>query len=133
MPYGLYDDRTTKRMVIAAMADGLPWDVARHRANAPISRATAFRWQARFRTDGAAVFEEQRHGHPWLVTPPVQDWIVASCHAHPHTPSHVLKPLVQAALACTVSLTQLNRVRAQLDVTYQRPRHEKKDPASLQP
>ncbi len=57
MAHGFYDDRTTKRMVIEAMEAGLPWDVARHQANAPISRATAFRWQARFRTDGAAVFQ----------------------------------------------------------------------------
>jgi len=113
-------------MVIADMVAGLPWDVARHRANAPISRATAFRWQARFITDGDAVFQEQRHGHPWLVTQPVQDWIVAYCQAHPHTPSHALQPLLQWEVNCTVSLTQLNRVRATLGITYQRPRHEKK-------
>jgi len=132
MPDGM-DPRTTKRLVIDAMAAGLPWDVARQRAKAPISRATAFRWQARFRTDGDAVFEEQRHGHAWLVTPSVQDWIVTYCQAHPHTPSHALKPLLAAELNCAVSVTQLNRIRARLKVTYQRPRHEKKDPASPQP
>ena len=57
--------RTTKRLVIDAMAAGLPWDVARQHAKAPISRATAFRRQARFRTAGDAVFREQRHGHAW--------------------------------------------------------------------
>ncbi len=132
MPDGM-DSRTTKRLVIDAMAAGLPWDVARQRAKAPISRATAFRWQARFRTAGDAVFEEQRHGHAWLVTPPVQDWIVAYCQAHPHTPSHALKVLLAAELDCTVSVTRLNIVRARLGVTYQRPRQEKKDPASPQP
>ncbi len=46
MPDGI-DTRRSKRLVIDAMAAGLPWDVARQRANAPIARATAFRWQAR--------------------------------------------------------------------------------------
>ena len=132
MPDGM-DTQTTKRLVIDAMAAGVPWDVARQRAKAPISRATAFRWQARFRTAGDAVFQEQRHGHAWLVTPPVQDWIAAYCQAHPHTPSHALKILLAAELDCTVSVTQLNRIRARLKVTYQRPRHEKKDPVSPQP
>ena len=132
MPDGM-DTQTTKRLVIDAMAAGVPWDVARQRAKAPISRATAFRWQARFRTAGDAVFQEQRHGHAWLVTPPVQDWIVAYCQAHPHTPSHALKLLLTAELDCTVSVTRLNIVRARLGVTYQRPRHEKKAPASPQP
>ena len=129
MPDGM-DTRTTKRLVIAAMAAGLPWDVARQRANASISRATAFRWQARFRTAGDAVFQEQRHGHAWLVTPPIQDWIVTYCQAHPHTPSHALNVLLET---CTVSVGRLNAVRARLGVTYQRPRHEKKAPASPQP
>ena len=132
MPDGM-DTQTTKRLVIEAMAAGLPWDVARQRAKAPISRATAFRWQARFRSAGDAVFQEQRHGHAWLVTPPIQDWIVTYCQAHPHTPSHALKLLLTAELDCTVSVTRLNIVRARLGVTYQRPRHEKKDPASPQP
>ncbi len=133
MPETLDDHHTTKRLVIEAMAAGLPWDEARQRANAPVSRATIFRWQARFATDGAAVFQEQRHGHVWLVTPPIQEWIVTYCQAHPHTPSHVLKSILAAELDCTVSVTQLNRVRARLDVTYQRPRHEKKDPGSPLP
>ena len=133
MSSGLSADPTTKRRVIAAMAAGLPWDVACQRAKAPISRATAFRWQARFATDGDAVFQEQRHGHAWLVTPPVQDWIVTYCQAHPHTPSHTLTGILAAELDCIVSITQLNRVRARLRVTYQRPRHEKKAPASPQP
>ena len=132
MPDGM-DTQTTKRLVIEAMAAGVPWDVARQRAKAPISRATAFRWQARFRTAGDAVFQEQRHGHAWLVTPPIQDWIVTYCQAHPHTPSHALKGILAAELDCTVSVTRLNIVRARLGVTYQRPRHEKKDPASPQP
>ena len=132
MPDGM-DTQTTKRLVIDAMAAGVPWDVARQRAKAPISRATAFRWQARFRSAGDAVFQEQRHGHAWLVTPPIQDWIVTYCQAHPHTPSHALKLLLTAELDCTVSVTRLNIVRARLGVTYQRPRHEKKDPASPQP
>ena len=132
MPDGM-DTQTTKRLVIDAMAAGVPWDVARQRAKAPISRATAFRWQARFRSAGDAVFQEQRHGHAWLVTPPIQDWIVTYCQAHPHTPSHALKLLLTAELDCTVSVTRLNIVRARLGVTYQRPRHEKKAPASPQP
>ena len=109
MPDGI-DARTTKRLVINAMAAGLPLDVARQRANAPISRATAFR------TAGDAVFQEQRHGHAWLVTPPIQDWIVTSCQAHPHTPSHALNVLLETELACTVSHPEgprrLNAVRA---------------------
>ena len=42
MPYGFYDDHTTKRLVIAAMEAGLPWDVARQRANAPVSGPPSF-------------------------------------------------------------------------------------------
>ena len=133
MSSALSPDHTTKRLVIAALAAGVPWHVASQQANAPVSRATIFRWQARFATHGDTIFQEQRHGHAWLVTQPIQDWIVAYCQAHPHTPSHVLTVLLETELACTVSITQLNRVRARLGVTYQRPRHEKKDPASPQP
>lgn len=128
MPYGLYDDQTTKQLVIEGMLAGLPWDEARQRANAPVSRATVFRWHARFATDGAAVFHDQRHGHTWLLTQPIQTWIVTYCQTHPHTPSHALKAMLATELDCIISVSRLNVVRGQLGVTYQRPRHEKKDP-----
>ncbi len=133
MSAGVSPDHTTKRRVIAAMGAGLPWDAARQHANTLVSRATVFRWQARFATAGDAAFPDQRHGHAWRVTPPIQDWIVTYCQSHPYTPSHALKVLLAAALDCTVSVTQLNRVRARLNVSYQRPRHEKKDPGFLLP
>ncbi|MBA3468345.1 MAG: hypothetical protein H0T53_01750 [Herpetosiphonaceae bacterium] len=133
MVAGVSAQQTTQRRVIATMAAGLSWKDACQQADAAISRSTAFRWHARARATGATVVPDQRHGHVWLVDQAVQDWMVTYCQAHPHTPSHLLKTLVETALQRTISVSHLNVVRARLGITYQRPRHEKKDPASPQP
>lgn len=123
-----YDVPASRRRVVAARDRGLTADDARYEADRILSLRTVFRWWARYDLDGDAAFAEGRHGHAWLVTPPVQEWIVSYCQAHPHTPSHTLKVLVETELHRTVSVSRLNVIRATLGVTYQRPRREKKVP-----
>ena len=123
-----YDVVESRRRVVAARDRGMSADDARYEADIIISRRTVFRWWGRYDLDGDAALAEGRHGHAWKLTPPIQDWLVAYCQAHPHTPSHALQPLLQAEFGLTVSVSQISEVRSRHGVTYQRPRREKKAP-----
>ena len=118
--------RTAKERLVEAMDQGLPWEEAAASAGLLISRATAYRIWLRACCEGPAAFDDQRHGHPSKTCPPIRDWLLAHCQAAPHTPSHQLKPLIQQLFDLTISVRQLNRVRAALGISWVRPPSPKK-------
>jgi len=118
--------RAAKARLVDAMDRGVGWEDATAEAGLLLSRATAYRLWLRACCEGQAAFEDGRHGHPAKTCTPIRTWLVAYCQAAPHTPSHELQILVQQHFGITISVRQLNRVRAALGVGWVRPPAPKK-------
>ena len=109
--------RATKLQVVGGMERGLPWHQAAEAAGAELSRATAFRALRIVRTDGEEALGDGRHGHPYKLTTPVREWMVEYCRGAPKTPSRVVQAEVVQRFGVTISVSQINRVRAELGVS----------------
>ena len=84
-----------------------------------VSRATTYRLRqlARDEEKAALAFLDDRHGHPYKLTEPVQAWISEFCTNHPQIASSRLQSELQSRFGVAVSVSQLNRVRAKLGVS----------------
>ena len=116
--YWIYeaDYRTAKATMIASMDEGYPWQQAATKAGVVVSRATAYRLWLRAWRDGPSCLDDGRHGHPAKLREPIRQWLVAACTAAPTTSSPALQTAIHDRFGITVSVRQINRVRAALGV-----------------
>ena len=103
--------------VVEAMEQGLPWHEAAKRAGLPISQSTAYRLRQRMREAGEQALREGRHGHPIKLRDEVRTFLEETCRQAPHTPSHEIQTQLAERFSLTVSVSQINRVRATLGVS----------------
>ena len=61
--------------------------------------------------------QDGRHGHPVKLRGEARTFLEAYCRKAPHTPSSVIQTLLQERLDLSVSISQINRVRAALGVS----------------
>jgi transposase len=118
--------RAAKAAMIAYMDQGYRWNEAAQLAGVVVSRATAYRLWLRSWREGPSCLDDARHGHPAKLRAPIRDWLVKVCTAAPATPSPALQTTMQEQFGITVSVRQINRVRAALGVRAVRPRAPKK-------
>jgi transposase len=109
--------QTAKLSLVGGMQRGLPWQEAAEAAGAELSRATAFRALRVVRAQGEEALVDGRHGHPHKLTEPVRGWMVEYCRGAPKTPSRVVQAEIEQRFHTTVSVSQINRVRAVLGVS----------------
>ena len=85
-----------------------------------MSRATAYRLRelARDEEKAALAFLDDRHGHPYKVTEPVQAWISEFCTDQPQVASSRVQSELRSRFGVAVSVSQINRVRAKLGVSH---------------
>jgi transposase len=62
---------------------------------------------------------DDRHGHPYKVTEPVQAWINEVCSENRQLPSSRVQRELKSRFGVAVSVSQINRVRATLGVSNQ--------------
>jgi transposase len=108
---------TARVQVVEAMERGLPWHEAAKLAGLQISQSTAYRLRQRMRRGGKQALQEGRHGHPAKVRGEVREFLEDMCRQTPHTPSHEIQALLAERFSLTISVSQLNRVRAALGVS----------------
>ena len=120
------DYRAAKATMVAAMDQGVPWQEAADRAGVVVSRATAYRLWLRSWREGSSVLDDGRHGHPSKLGDPLRQWLRDPCTQAPTTPSHVLQTAIRERFGISVSVRQINRVRAALGVSSVRPCAPKK-------
>ncbi len=108
---------TARVQVVEAMEQGLPWHEAAKRAGLPISQSTAYRLRQRMRQAGKQALQEGRHGHPAKLRGEIREWLQETCRQAPHTPSHEIQAQLAERFALLISVSQLNRVRAALDIS----------------
>jgi transposase len=114
-------DRAARLQLIGRMLAGQSWQTAAAESQLPISRATAYRLvqQARNEDKAPQIFLDDRHGHPYKVTEPVQVWINEVCSENRQMPSSRVQSELQSRFGVAVSVSQINRVRATLGVSNQ--------------
>src|SRR5438552_18636907 len=108
---------TARVQVVEAMEQGLSWHEAAQRAGLQISQSTAYRLRQRMRQGGKQALQEGRHGHPAKVRGEVREFLEETCRQAPHTPSHKSQEQLSERVALSISISQLNRVRATLGIS----------------
>ena|SRR5713226_8890243 len=83
-----HPDRSARLQLIESMFAGQSWQVATAQSNLRVSRTTAYRLVqlARDEEKAASAFLDDRHGHPYKMTEPVQVWLVKLCTRDPQIP-----------------------------------------------
>ena len=120
------DYRAAKAAMIASMDQGYPWHAAATKAGVVVSRATAYRLWLRAWREGPTCLDDARHGHPSKLRDPIRQWLVETCTAAPTTSSPALQTAIHDRFGLTVSVRQINRVRAALGVRAVRATSPKK-------
>ena len=116
-----HPDRTARLQVIGRMFAGQSWQTAVSQSQLHISRSTAYRLVKLARDEDKVVkaFLDDRHGHPYKVTEPVRGWLVDVCTQNPQMASSRVQAELQSRFGVAVSVSQINRVRAELGVSQQ--------------
>src|SRR5258708_6541129 len=112
-------DRRAGLQLIESMFAGQSWQVAAAQSNLPVSRTTAYRLVqlARDEEKAASAFLDDRHGHPYKMTEPVQVWLVEVCTTDPQIPSSPIQAELKTTFGIAVSIGHLNPRPAQQGVT----------------
>lgn len=108
---------TARVQVVKAMEQGLPWHDAARRAGLQISQSTAYRLRQRMHQGGKQALQEGRHGHPIKLRGEVRTFLEDACRQAPHIPSHKIQTQLAERFALSISVSQINRVRATLGVS----------------
>ena len=115
-----HPERKGRLQLIEALFAGHSWQSAVAQSQLHVSRATAYRLRelARDEEKAALAFLDDRHGHPYKVTEPVQAWISELCTDQPQVASSRVQSELQNRFGVAVSVSQINRVRAKLGVSH---------------
>ena len=109
--------RAAKARLVAQMQEGQPWRVAAAAAGVQTSQSTAYRLLQVVRKQGEAALQDGRHGHPSKLRGAARTFLEEHCRQVPSTPSSVIHTLLQERFNLSVSISQINRVRAALGVS----------------
>ncbi len=114
-----HPERKGRLQLIEYMFAGHSWQSAVTQSQLNVSRATAYRLRqlARDEEKAAMAFLDDRHGHAYKLTEPVQAWISEFCTDHPHIASSRVQSELKNRFGVAVSVSQINRVRAKLGVS----------------
>src|SRR5260221_3938702 len=94
-------------------------------------RTTVYRLLKRVGQEGEQAFSERRHGHPVKLRGEVLTWLLDYCQSHASVSSSELQHLIAERFNLSVSVSQLNRVRAAHGVRRVPPLREKQAKAGL--
>ncbi len=114
-------ERTARLELIEHMFAGHSWQTAAAQSQLKVSRSTAYRLLKLVRDEEKAerAFLDNRHGHPYKITEPVQVWMTEFCTSDPQLPSSRVQRELKSRFGVAVSVSQINRVRAQCGVSHQ--------------
>jgi transposase len=114
-------ERTARLQLIEHMSAGHSWQTAAAQSQLKVSRSTAYRLLKLVRDEEKAerAFLDDRHGHPYKLTEPVRAWLVEFCTSNPQVPSSRVQSELKSHFGVAISVSQINRVRAQCGVSHQ--------------
>ncbi len=114
-----HPQREARLQLLEYMFAGHSWQTAVTQSQFNVSRSTAYRLRQLARDEDKAklAFLDDRHGHPYKLTKPVQAWISEFCTENPQVASSRVQAELKATFGVVVSVSQINRVRAKLGVS----------------
>jgi len=118
--------QAAKREVVRQIEQGVSAREARVQSEVPMHRVTVYRLLKRVQHEGERAFADGRHGHPVKLRGKALALVCEHCQANPCVSSSVVQRLLQERFTLSISISQLNRVRASLGLTRQRVPQEKK-------
>jgi transposase len=104
--------QVAKREVVRQVEQGVTASDARRRCSVPMHRTTVYRLLKRVEREGEHAFIERRHGHPTKLRGEVLTCVLDYCQHYASAASREVQRLVAERFGITVSVSQLNRVRA---------------------
>jgi transposase len=131
MPLGVTPDQRqerefVRREIVHHVEQGMTATEARRLSPVPLHRTTVYRLLKRVECEGEQALAERRHGHPVKLRGEVLAWMLDYCQSHPFVSSSAVQRLVAERLGLSVSISQLNRVRAAHGLSRKDPPQEKK-------
>jgi putative transposase len=115
-----------KREIIEHIKQGGSVELARNESRVQMHRATIYRLLKRVQSDEEKAFVDGRHGHAVKLRGEVLTFLTERCQTSLDLPSSALQCAIQERFSLTVSISQLNRVRASLGLTRKPVPREKK-------
>lgn len=118
--------QAAKREIVRQVDQGATASVARVCSAVPMHRTTVYRLLKRVQSDEEKAFVDGRHGHAIKLRGEVLIFLTEQCRANPDLSGSALQGAIQERFSLTVSISQLNWVRASLGLTRQPVSREKK-------
>lgn len=109
--------RIARAYLLTAMLAGQPWQEAAVATAMPVKRAMAYRLLRAVRTKGNTALQDGRHGHPSKLRGEARTFLSEQCQQAPHTCGRMLQTALQERFQLSVSISQINRVRAELGLS----------------
>lgn len=104
--------RAARRELVQSVQEGMTTREAQRRCPVRMHRTTVYRLLKRVEREGEQVLAERRHGHPVKLRGEVLTWLLDYCQSHASVASSELQLLIAERFSLSVSVSQLNRVRA---------------------
>ena len=118
--------QAARRELVRQIEQGASAREARGRSVVPMHRTTVYRLLKRVQREGEQALIDGRYGHPVKLRGEVLTFLIESCQSNPFVSSPVVQRLVQERFGLSISVSQLNRVRASLGLSRSRIPQEKK-------
>ena len=94
-------------------------------------RTTVYRLLKRVQSEGERALTDGQHGHPIKLCGAILAMVCEHCQANPCVSSSTVRRLLQERFGVSISVSQLNRVRAARSLTRTPVPREKKAPNEL--
>lgn len=104
--------KLARHEIIRQIEQGTTASDARMRSVLPMHRTTVYRLLKRVQSEGESALAERRHGHPVKLRGNVLTCVTEHCQSHPSASSSEVQRLLVERFGLSVSVSQLNRVRA---------------------
>ena len=117
---------SARRELVRSVQAGMTAREARRCCSVRMHRTTVYRLLKRVECEGEHALVERRHGHPVKLCGEVLTFVLDYCQSHAPTASREVQRLVAEQFGITVSVSQLNRVRAAHGLSRKIPPREKK-------
>ena len=109
--------QAAKRQMIEQIEQGASVQQARRQSGVPMHRATVYRLLQRVQAQGETGYTDGRHGHPIKLRGEVRTFLIELCQATPSVSSPVVQHAIEERFGLAISVSQLNRVRADLGLS----------------
>ena len=106
--------RVAKAQLVAGMQTGQVWQTAAAQAGLQISQSNAYRLWLAVRQQGEMALQDGRHGHPIKLRGEARTFLEDACREASSTPSSTIQAVLRERFELSMSISQINRVRAAL-------------------